>query len=163
MANRLTVDSFVEVSTTISSAEGKELGISEADIILMSKAQSPTMEPQQPHCLARVYKINRKKATMDISYRVNVDNGLLGAMVPNATLYGIKILSLTPLEREYGALLGLKYMDLCEEIIKAKPSPLLDYSEKQLMSLISRYEVNIAQAKAIKSAIDNDAFTLIQG
>ena len=163
VANRLTVDSFVEVSSAMSIPEGKELGISEADIILISKAQSPTTEPHQPHCLARVYKINRKKASMDISYRVNVDNGLLTAMVPNATLHGIKILSLTPQEREYGALLGLKYMDLCEEIIKARPSPLLDYSEKQLTSLVSQYGVNTAQAKAIKSAIDNDAFTLIQG
>ena len=163
VANRLTVDSFVEVSTTIPISEGKELGISEADVILMSKSQSPATDPRQPHCLARVFKINRKKAVMDISYRVNVGNALLPAMTPNATLYGIKISSLTPLEREYGALLGLKYFDLCEEIVKARPSPLLEYSAKQLGPLEVKYRVNTAQAKAIKSAIDNDAFTLIQG
>ena len=163
VANRLTVDSFVEVSTTISISEGKELGISEADVILMSKSQSPAVDAQQPHCLARVFKINRRKGTMDISYRVNVGNGLLASMVPNAILYGVKIMSLTPLEREYGALLGLKYFDLCDEVIKARPSPLLEYSEKQLGTLESKYKVNSAQAKAIKSAIDNDAFTLIQG
>ena len=163
VANRLTVDSFVEVSTTIPISEGKELGIGEADVILMSKSQSPAADAQQAHCLARVFKINRKKATMDISYRVNTENSLLPAMVPNATLYGVKILSLTPLEREYGALLGLQYFDLCDEIIKARPSPLLDYSAKQLGPLEIKYRVNTAQAKAIKSAIDNDAFTLIQG
>jgi len=163
VANRLTVDSFVEVSTTISTSEGKELGIAEADVILMSRSQSPAADAQQPHCLARVYKIKRKKASMDISYRVNVGNPLLSAMVPNATLYGVKILSLTPLEREYGALLGLKYFDLCDEVIKARPSPLLEYSGKQLGPLEVKYKVNTAQAKAIRSAIDNDAFTLIQG
>lgn len=163
VANRLTVDSFVEVSTTISMSEGKELGIAEADVILMSRSQSPATDAQQSHCLARVYKIKRKKASMDISYRVNVGNPLLSAMVPNATLCGVKILSLTPLEREYGALLGLKYFDLCDEIIKARPSPLLEYSGKQLGPLEVKYKVNTAQAKAIKSAIDNDAFTLIQG
>lgn len=84
-------------------------------------------------------------------------------MSPGATIYGAKIQSLTPLEREYGALLGLQYYDLCDEIIKAKPSPLLKYTDKQLDPLISNYNVNKAQAKAIKSAIDNDAFTLIQG
>lgn len=163
VANRLTIDSFVEVSTTIPLSEGKELGIGEADVILLSKSQSPATDAQQAHCLGRVFKINRKKATMDISYRVNVGNALLPAMVPNATIYGVKILSLTPLEREYGALLGLKYFDLCDEVIKARPSPLLQYSAKQLDPFEVKYKVNTAQAKAIKSAVDNDAFTLIQG
>ena len=163
VANRMTVDAFLEVSTTISIAEGKELGISEADVILMSKGQSPSDEAQQPHCLARVFKIGRKKSTMEITYRANVGNGLVASMVPNATLYGVKISSITPLEREYGALLGLKYFDLCDEVIRAKPSPLLDYSERQLGPLVLNYKINIAQAKAVRSAVDNDAFTLIQG
>ena len=163
VANRLTVDSFIEVSTTMSMADGKELGVSEADIILMSKGQSPAMDARQPHCLARVFNITRKKNVMDISYRVNVGNDLISAMVPNSTIYGVKVSSITPLEREYGALLGLKYYDLCDEIIKAKPSPLLKYSEKQVDPVVANYKVNTAQAKAVRSAIDNDAFTLIQG
>lgn len=163
VANRMTVDSFIEMSTTISMAEGKELGISEADVVLISKDQSPSAEAQQPHCLARVLKISRKKSTMEITYRANVGNGLVASMIPNSTLYGVKVLSITPLEREYGALLGLKYFDLCDEVIRARPSPLLNYSEKQLESLIANYNINIAQAKAVKSAVDNDAFTLIQG
>ena len=163
VANRLTVDSFVEVSTTMAISSGKELGISEADIILMSKAKSPATDPDQPHCLARVFKITRKKASMDISYRVNVGNNLVSSMVPNATIYGVKISSITPLEREYGALLGLKYYDLCDEITRAKTSPLLKYSEKQLDPIVANYRLNLAQAKAVKSAIDNDAFTLVQG
>lgn len=163
VANRLTVDSFIEVSTTMSIADGKELGVSEADIIVMSKGQLPATDARQPHCLARVFNITRKKNVMDISYRVNVGNDLLSAMVPNSTIYGVKVSSITPLEREYGALLGLKYYDLCDEIIKAKPSPLLKYSEKQLDPVVANYRVNTAQAKAVRSAIDNDAFTLIQG
>lgn len=163
VANRMNVDAFLELSTTMSMAEGKELGIGEADIVLMSKGQSPSTEAQQPHCLARVWKTTRKKAIMEITYRANVGNGLAASMVPNATLNAVKISSITPLEREYGALLGLKYFDLCNEIIRAKPSPLLDYSEKQLAPLLANYNINIAQAKAVKSAVDNDAFTLIQG
>ena len=163
VANRMTVDAFLEVSTTISMAEGKELGISEADVILMSKDPSPSAEAQQPHCLARVFKISRKKSTMELTYRANVGNGLVASMVPNSTLYGVKVSSITPLEREYGALLGLKYFDLCDEVIRARPSPLLDYSEKQLGPLVANYSINSAQAKAVKSAVDNDAFTLIQG
>lgn len=163
VANRMTVDAFLEVSTTMSMAEGKELGISEADVILMSKDPSPSAKAKQPHCLARIFKISRKKSTMEITYRANVDNGLVALMVPNSTLYGVKVSSITPLEREYGALLGLKYFDLCDEVIKARPSPLLDYSEKQLEPLVANYSINNAQAKAVRSAVDNDAFTLIQG
>lgn len=163
IANRMTVDAFLEISTTMPLAECKDLGIGEADIILMSKGQSPSADTHQPHCLARVLKPNRKKGVMEITYRANVSNGLMASMVPNAVLYAVKISSITPLEREYGALLGLNYFDLCDEIIRAKPSPLLDYSDKQLGPLMVNYSVNSAQAKAIKSAVDNDAFTLIQG
>ena len=163
IANRLTVDSFVEVSTTMSISEGKDIGISEADIVMISKAHSPATDSSQPHCFARVFKISRKKSVMDISYRMNIGNNLIASLVPNATLHGTKVMSITPLEREYGALQGLKYYDLCDEIIRAKPSPLLKYTEKQLEPLIQNYEINPAQAKAIRSAVDNDAFTLIQG
>ena len=163
VANRMTVDAFLEISTSLPMVEGKELGLGEADIVLLSKSQSPSMEAQQPHCLARVYKISRKKSIMEVVYRANIRNDLVASMVPNATLFAIKISSMTPLEREYGALLGLKYFDLCDEVVRAKPSPLLEYSEKQLAPLMTNYTINTAQAKAVKSAIDNDAFTLIQG
>lgn len=163
VANRMSVDSFIEVSTTMPMSEGKDIGISEADIVVMSKGESPTAQPNQPHCLARVFKITRKKASMEIAYRINAGNALLASIVPNATLHGTKVSSITPLEREYGALQGLKYFDLCDEITKAKPSPLLKYTENQLAPLVANYKINLAQAKAIRSAIDNDAFTLIQG
>ncbi|KZF20824.1 tRNA-splicing endonuclease [Xylona heveae TC161] len=163
VANRLSVDSFIEVSTTVSVADGKDLGIGEADIILMSKAKSPTQGHDQPHCLARVFRVTRKKNIIEISYRVVPGNPLISSLAPNVTLWGVKISSITPLEREYGALLGLQYYDLCDEIIRAKPSPLLNYTEKQLKSIFDIYGLNLAQAKAVRSAVDNDAFTLIQG
>ena len=163
VATRMNVDAFLELSATMPLAESKDLGIGEADIVLISKSQSPSVEAQQAHCLARVWKINRKKTAVDITYRANVGNGLVSSMIPNATLYAVKVMSITPLEREYGALLGLKYFDLCDEIIEAKPSPLLKYTDKQLAPLITNYSINDAQAKAVRSAVDNDAFTLIQG
>lgn len=163
IANRCTVDAFIEVSTAIPAADAKTFSLSEADIVLMSKAPSPTTDATQPHCFARIFKIVRKKNFTEVAYRVSVRNNLVPLMVPNATLFGAKIESLTPLEREYGALLGLQYFDLCDEIIKARPSPLLQYSEKQITPLVANYKINVAQAKAVKSAIDNDGFTLIQG
>ena len=163
VASRMNVDAFLELSTSMPIAEGRELGIGEADIVLISKSSNPTRDADQPNCFARVYKINRRKGAMEVTYRTNVGNALAASMMPNSVLYGAKIESITPLEREYGALLGLKYFDLCDEITRAKPSPLLKYSESQLNSLVGIYDVNQAQAKAVRSAVENDAFTLVQG
>ena len=163
VGNRSSVDAFVEISTNISYAENKEQQVSEGDVILFSTSSTPTKDADAPHCLSRVYKINRKKGTMEVVYRVMPGNALNASLTPNSVIHGTKIQSITPLEREYSALSGLQYYDLCDEIIKAKPSPLLNYTDKQLEPLMSNYTVNKAQAKAIKSALDNDAFTLIQG
>ncbi|KAF2136625.1 uncharacterized protein K452DRAFT_322283 [Aplosporella prunicola CBS 121167] len=161
--NRSSVDAFLELSTQLSHADNKEIQLSEGDICLLSKSSSPGTAAEAPHCLARVYRIGRKKAHIEVLYRIIPGNPLVSSLVPNATVHGIKIQSITPLEREYGALAGLQYYDLCDEIIKAKPSPLLNYTDKQLESLSTCYNLNNAQTKAVKSAIDNDAFTLIQG
>ncbi|KAE8349387.1 SEN1 N terminal-domain-containing protein [Aspergillus coremiiformis] len=163
VATRLSVDSFVEVSTVMPAPEVKDYGLGEADIVLLSKANSPTTNPSASHCLARIAGINKKKGTVEIAYRVNPGNSFINSLAPGSEIWGAKITSLTPLEREYGALMALQYYDLCEEVVKAKPSPILDYSEATLKAIAENYNVNPAQAKAIKSALDNDAFTLIQG
>ncbi|KAF2190528.1 tRNA-splicing endonuclease-like protein [Zopfia rhizophila CBS 207.26] len=161
IVSRASVDAFQEVGSTMTHMDNKDLNVSEGDVVLLSKSKNSSA--QDPHCLARVFRITRKKDHMEVSYRVMPSNPLQSSLVPNGMVFGAKIQSITPLEREYGALLGLQYYDLCDEIIRAKPSPLLDYNDKQLSPLISNYRVNKAQAKAVKSAIDNDAFTLIQG
>ncbi|KAL4805801.1 SEN1 N terminal-domain-containing protein [Aspergillus unguis] len=163
VATRLSVDSFVEVSTIMPGADMKDSGVFEADLVLLSKSSSPAKDTSAPHCLARVASINRKKGNLEISYRVNPGHSFINSLGPGATIYGAKITSLTPLEREYGALMALQYYDLCDEIVRAKPSPILNYSEAGLKPLVDNYNINPAQAKAIKSALDNDAFTLIQG
>lgn len=164
VSNRLSVDSFVEVSTTMSMAEGKELGLGTADVVLVSKDSRPHGAPDEPHCLARIKEKNFKQGQMEIVLRVNAaNNPLLSTLAPGTALWGVQLLSLTPLEREYGALKALAFYDLGGEIIKAKPSPILDYPDKRLQPLVQNYNVNSAQAKAVQSALDNDAFTLIQG
>lgn len=163
IVSRSSVDAFQEFSSTMTQKDNKEISIMEGDIILLSKDSSPATAPQAAHCLARVFRIKRQKANLEVSYRVVPGNGLQSHLNPGGTIWGAKIQSITPLEREYGALSALQYYDLCDEIIKAAPSPLLPYTDKKLQPLIDTYTVNKAQAKAVQSAIDNDAFTLIQG
>ncbi|KAK5271132.1 DEAD-box type RNA helicase, partial [Exophiala xenobiotica] len=148
----------------MSMAEGRDLGIGSSDVVLLSKSKQPDRDSSEPHCLARVKEITRKKGEVQVVYRVSAaGNPLRPFLNDSATVYAVQVLSLTPLEREYGALKALQYYDLAEEIIRAKPSPILDYSDKELEPFKKTYNVNLAQAKAIKSALDNDAFTLIQG
>lgn len=161
ITSRASVDAFQEVGSTMTHVENRDIFISEGDIILLSQSKSPSAD--EPTCLARVFRVKRKQQHIEVSYRVVPGNPLSSALQPNNTILGTKLQSITPLEREYGALKGLQYYDLCDEIIRAKPSPLLTYKDSQIQPLISTYNVNKAQAKAIKSAIDNDAFTLIQG
>jgi senataxin len=161
ITSRASVDMFQEVGSTMTHEENRDIFISEGDIILLSRTKTPSAEV--PTCLARVFRVKRKQQHIEVSYRVVPGNPLSSALNPSGTVFGVKLQSITPLEREYGALKGLQYYDLCDEIIRAKPSPLLTYSDKQTDTLMDNYNLNKAQAKAVKSAIDNDAFTLIQG
>ncbi|KAF2458101.1 SEN1 N terminal-domain-containing protein [Lineolata rhizophorae] len=161
--SRSSVDAFFEVGTTMTHEDNKEVMISDGDIVLFSESEKPTMTKEAPHCLARVARVTRKKSHMEVLYKVLPATPLLRALHPNMVVFGAKVQSITPLEREYGALQALQYYDLCAEIVRAKPSPLLQYSDRQLSPIMGAYSLNKAQAKAVKSALDNDAFTLIQG
>lgn len=164
IANSMIVDNFFEVNSTISMNEGKELGLGPSDVVLLSKGSRPHEDSKEPHCFARVKEITRKRGEMQIVYRVNsANNPMRPHLNDKATLHAIQILSLTPLEREYGALMALPFYDLSEEIIRAKPSPLLQYSDNEVRGIQELHNLNVAQAKAVKSAVDNDAFTLVQG
>ena len=163
ISNRMTDGNLFEVTSTMEATPDSDKKIFEGDIVLLSKSPTPSQSPDQPNSLARVFKVTRKQNSLEMTFRVAQGTKLLDNLVPRAVLKGEKITSLIPLEREYGALQGLVYYDLCEEITKAHPSPLLRYNDGILDKLIKCYDLNRAQAKAVQSAVDNDAFTLIQG
>ncbi|KAL1605443.1 DEAD-box type RNA helicase [Paraconiothyrium brasiliense] len=162
ITQRSTVDAFMEIGTTMTQIENKDIQAMEGDVVLLSKTNKPSA--QEPHCLARIFQRKPKKGHIEVSYRVMPSGNPMSSLLnPNMAVFGTKIQSITPLEREYAALHGLQYYDLCDEIIHAKPSPLLTYKDAQVDPLMQNYNLNKAQAKAVKSAFDNDAFTLIQG
>ncbi|KGY14769.1 hypothetical protein PABG_12363 [Paracoccidioides brasiliensis Pb03] len=163
VSSRITVDSFVEVTTFMRPAEVKDLGLGEADLVLISKSSDPSSDSKEPHCLARIISSTKKKGMIEVGYRLNVSTPLNSFIAPGNSLFAVRVMSLTPVEREYGSLLALKYYDLSEEILSARPSPILKYTPESLQPIIDTYKVNPAQAKAVRSALDNDAFTLIQG
>ena len=161
VVTRSSVDAFSEVSASMDQKDFKD--IVEGDIVLIAKDASALGDTRQPKCLSRVMKLVRKKTHIEYLFRVIPGGPMASVLNPGNTPHFLKIMPIVPLEREYGALLGLQYYDLCEEIAHAKPSPLLPYKDETLAPFEKIYTVNKAQAKAIKSALDNDAFTLVQG
>ena len=161
--SRSNVDSFIEIGSMIGHAENRELSLQEGDIVLLSKAKKPAEDVSAPHCLARIYKIKRQKAHLEILYQVMPKTSLDPILAMGQVVYGLKIQSITPLEREFGSLQGLQYYDLCQQIIKAAPSRRIGYSEKQITQCQDVWNVNRAQSEAINAALENEGFSLIQG
>ncbi|KAK5175332.1 DEAD-box type RNA helicase [Saxophila tyrrhenica] len=163
VANRTNVDAFIEISSIVGHAENRELQLQEADIILLSKAKSPGQDATAPHCLARIYRVKRQKAHCEIVYQLLPGSSLAPSLAGQTVVWGLKVQSITPLEREYGALQALQYYDLCNQIIRAKPSKRMNYSEKQITAYQDIWNVNKAQSGAINAALENEGFSLIQG
>jgi len=163
VVTRATVNAFIEISTTVVHSDNQDQQPSEGDVVLFSNSKTPQTSAAQPHCLARVLKVTRKKQLLEVLYRAMPTGPFTPQFGANSIVHAVKIQSITPLEREYGALIGLEYYDLADYILNARPSYLLQYTDHQLDPISKNYQLNKAQAKAVKSALDNDAFTLIQG
>ena len=164
IASRASVDSFLEVTFTMQILQNKERGVSEGDILLVSEAESPLLDANAKHCLARVHRTVYKKDLVEVTYRVASRNNQLSPILnPGMTVYGLKITNMTTIEREYAALESLQYYDLMDEILKAEPSPILRYGDEKVDKWQKNWELNRGQALAVLGAQENDGFTLIQG
>ena len=164
--NRLSIDKYMEVSTNMPMPGNRsELKIAERDIVLLSKSPDPLSNPQEPHCLGRVERTNRKKDVVEVTYKISreVTPAFLQILCPNGKINSVKIADMTTTQREYAALSSLEYYDLCDEVLEAKPSPIQKYGEEKVSLTSARFNLNKGQAQAILSASDNDGFTLIQG
>ena len=164
VASRATVDSFLEATFTMPVVQGKDRGVSEGDILLVSEAENPLLDSHVKNCLARVHRIVYKKDLIEVTYRVaSRNNPLSSTLNPGVSVYGVKITNMTTIEREYAALESLQFYDLCQEIMSAEPSPILKYGEEKTDKWSKNWQLNRAQALAVMGAQDNDGFTLIQG
>ncbi|KAL2020987.1 hypothetical protein VTK56DRAFT_7761 [Thermocarpiscus australiensis] len=162
--NRMTVDKFMEVTASVSAQISKDRGLSEGDIVIISKGDDPLNQPAELHCLSRIWKTTYKKDTVEVVYRLNAKgNNILPALLPGAEFQVVKITNMTTIEREYAALESLQYYDLMDEVLKAEPSPMLTFGDEAIKGVMENYQLNPGQARAILNAKENDGFTLIQG
>lgn len=168
VVNRMSVDKFLEVTTLMPKNQPKDKDkdrfLAEGDVVVISKSDDPLNENDAAHCLARIWKTRPKGENLEVAYRLSSrNNKMLGLLNPGQQCNAVKITNMTTIEREYAALESLQYYDLLDEILEAKPSPLLDYGAEAMSQVMKNYFLNPGQAKAIMNARDNDGFTLIQG
>lgn len=164
VATRMTVDGFLQVTSLMPMGEKRERPVGEGDIVIVSKSEKPRQDKDAPHCLARVHKARFKRGSFEIEYRVSPKSrDIASELMPGKVLHVMKITNMVTVEREYATLLGLQHYDLLDEILNAKPSPVLKYSEQAVNECQGIYQLNPAQARAVLGARDNDGFTLIQG
>ncbi|KAI0535986.1 SEN1 N terminal-domain-containing protein [Xylaria digitata] len=164
VVNRMNVDKFIEVSTAMPIANNKDRFLSEGDIVLFSLASNPLEAKDELHCLARIWRIQFKNGSLEVQYRLSSRAGpMISNLTPGSEFHAIKITNMTTIEREYASLESLQYYDLAPEILEAKPSPMLSFSEEAVEKAMKNYHLNPGQAKAILHAKENDAFTLVQG
>ncbi|KAI0201745.1 SEN1 N terminal-domain-containing protein [Astrocystis sublimbata] len=164
--NRMNVDKFIEVSTTMpkEKSKDKDTFLAEGDIVLFSLAPNPLEVKDELHCLARIWRIQFKNGSLEVQYRLSSRAGpMLSTLMPQAEFHVVKITNMTTIEREYASLESLQYYDLAPEILEAKPSPMLSFSADAVEKAMKNYHLNQGQAKAILHAKENDAFTLVQG
>jgi len=161
---RMSVDNFMEVTTSMPVAQNKDRNLSEGDIVIVSKAVDPRTNSEQPHCLARIFKTTYKRDNLEVVYRVSAKSKqILPVLLPGSEFYAVKITNMITIEREYAALESLQYYDLMDEVLKAQPSPILKFGDQAIQDVMKNYNLNPGQAKAILNAKENDGFTLVQG
>lgn len=116
------------------------------------------------NCFAKVREIkNTNGAYADITLRISSDNDMVHKISSSMELVGLKVNTMTTLEREFSSLKGLQYYDLCPEIIKALPAPIEFPEASKIEKIKSVYDVNDSQARAISGTFQGDGFSLIQG
>lgn len=117
------------------------------------------------NCFAKVREIKNTVGNLaDITLRVSSTNEMVHRISASMEIVGLKVNTMTTLEREYSSLKGLQYYDLHEEIIKAKPAELENLDNSKIERIKRVYDVNDSQAKAIQGTVKSeDGFALIQG
>ncbi|KAI5804900.1 SEN1 N terminal-domain-containing protein [Geopyxis carbonaria] len=164
ISTRMRADNFVELETTVEKMDDRYRWM-ESDVVLLSTSPTP-LKPEEGnlHCIARIFTVNRKfRGPREVSLRCDPGPLMLSRMTNGGILWGVKLMSLTPLEREYGSLICLQYYDLRTEILNATPRKLVEADESRVAKTQELYNVNEPQAKAIISATSGSGFTLIQG
>ncbi|KAK7208424.1 SEN1 N terminal-domain-containing protein [Myxozyma melibiosi] len=177
--NRASCDDYIEIYASLDSKLLPVLKIGDMDVIVITfiqeeqnlnmgqglkgrPAQWPS--PKYLNCMAKIKEIKRSHNELsDMVLRCLPSPELARNLLPKTELNGLRVMSMTTIEREYSSLQGLPYYDLCDQILQARPANMVRAEGAKIKRAQQIYKVNAPQAGAIIGAMEATGFTLIQG
>lgn len=172
---RLSVDGFFDVYTLIPKGVIQDRKISDLDLLVLAHPESNHAETDQQianfikdgattTCLAKVKEIKLANAEFsDVTLRVYPQGLMMGVLTPQTEIYGMRVMQMITVEREYLSLKGLQWYDLEKDILSATPAAPIDILDEDAKKVGETYGVNPSQAKAIMGLAQSKGFSLIQG
>lgn len=174
IGTRYSCDGFFDLNCTIKKSTISERQLTESDLIILGSLDANKVPreqltsylkaPTSVTCLAKINLIKSVNSEVaDVTIRVASTGPMLSSLSPRTNLFGMKVMKMITIEREYSSLKGLEYYDLCDDILKAKPSEPIELPETEIKKTMSTYKLNHSQAKAILGTDKSKGFSLIQG
>ncbi|KAF7365221.1 hypothetical protein MVEN_00393700 [Mycena venus] len=148
------IDDWVDLDLTFSGSVKKDWRLTESDVVLL-----------QEGALSILGKVESYKTPMGkaIEAKIRCIARLDPGLVLDTEWQLTQIFSLSTINREYSALLGLPYFDLCPAILQPTLPPIPALNGEDVKKVMERHRVNEPQAVAISSCLDTTGFSLIQG
>ncbi|KAG0038349.1 DEAD-box type RNA helicase [Podila clonocystis] len=170
--NRVSIDNFQDIHMMMSKENAGSLNVE--DIVVVSDTQikdvftaTGNVARRKPF-LAKVQSITRVKGVeCEVVMRACLkieESSTLMSVTPQSKWNILKLMNLTPIHREYAALIAMRYFELCETILKPTNQIPQKPPQNTVQKIMDTYKVNTPQAQAIVGAIEKaHGFTLIQG
>ncbi|KAJ6559197.1 SEN1 N terminal-domain-containing protein [Mycena vulgaris] len=148
------IDDWVDLDMTFNGSVKKDWRLTESNIVLLQEGESSILG-----------KVESYKTPMnrDIETRIRCVARLDPGLSLNTEWKVTQVFSLSTINREYSALLGLPYYDLCPSILTPALPPLPKLNGEVIKKVMALHRVNEPQAIAISSCLETNGFSLIQG
>lgn len=175
IGSRTTCDGFFDVYASIKKSILVQHKLGETDLIVLGYvADQGLTDPYDiaahlklvntQTCLGKIREIKFANPDFcDVTIRVYPQGLMMGLLTPKSVVVGMKVMPMVTLEREYSSLKGLQYYDLCDDILSARPAPLVTISKSVAQNMCNKLGVNESQAAAIIGSSQSEGFSLIQG
>ncbi|KAF9387248.1 DEAD-box type RNA helicase, partial [Podila verticillata] len=172
VVNRVSIDNFQDIHMMMPKESAGSLNVE--DIVVVSDMQIKDVftatgnAARRKPFLAKVQSITRVKGVeCEVVMRACLkieESSTLMSVTPKSKWNILKLMNLTPIHREYAALIAMRYFELCETILKPTNQVPHKPSQNTVQQIMDTYNVNTPQAQAIVGAIEKPhGFTLIQG
>ncbi|THH12551.1 hypothetical protein EW146_g7587 [Bondarzewia mesenterica] len=160
IASRSFVDDWLNVDILITEPLKKGWFLTDTDVVLLQHTAT------NKSILGKAEKFRTTPfgvQAVQVAIRCFLGSGVDPGLQVNSTWRISKVLSLSTLHREYGALVAMPCYDHADFFLRPQLSKKPYVDDKEIQQTMAKYNVNEPQAVAIASSMRTEGFTLIQG